>query len=157
MSVIRNARDADLPAILRLLVQVNMVHHNGRPDLFRGPVTKYSEAELKEILREKSTPVFVYADETDSVLGYAFCIVKTPPNTALFTDVRTLYIDDLCVDEAARGKHVGSALLRHVEQYAREIGCYNVTLNVWSCNPGALAFYEHEGLVPQKIGMEKNL
>ena len=69
----------------------------------------------------------------------------------------TVYIDDICVDEAARGLGVGRALYDHILAFAREKGAYNVTLNVWSCNPGAMAFYEKLGLVPYKVGMEKIL
>ena len=69
----------------------------------------------------------------------------------------TLYIDDICVDENARGLGAGRALYERILDYAREKGCYNVTLNVWSCNPGAMAFYEKLGLVPYKIGMEQIL
>ena len=69
----------------------------------------------------------------------------------------TLYIDDICVDETARGQGVGRALYDHILDYAREKGCYNVTLNVWNCNPGAMAFYEKLGLAPYKVGMEKIL
>ena len=36
-------------------------------------------------------------------------------------------------------------------------GCYNLTLNVWTLNTGAMRFYEKCGLVPQKIGMESIL
>ena len=39
-------------------------------------------------------------------------------------------------------------------QMARDNGCYNLTLNVWSCNPSAMRFYEAQGLVPQKVCME---
>ena len=42
MKQVRHAETGDIPAILELLVQVDMVHHNGRPDLFKGPATKYS-------------------------------------------------------------------------------------------------------------------
>ena len=58
------------------------------------------------------------------------------------------------VDAAARGKGVGRALYHHVLDFARAEGCYNVTLNVWACNPGAQRFYEAMGMVPQKLGME---
>ncbi len=153
MGIVRPAAEGDIPAILELLVQVNMVHHNGRPDLFRGPTTKYDGEELRAILRDAGTPVFVYEEE-GRVTGHAFCIVQQKQNDRLLTDIRTLYIDDICVDETYRGTGVGRALYRHVLAYARSIGCYNVTLNVWSCNPGALAFYEKMGLVPQKMGME---
>ena len=75
-------------------------------------------------------------------------------NNSVLTDIKTLYIDDLCVDEAMRGKHIGRELYEAAVALARESGCYNLTLNVWSCNPSALRFYEKCGLLPQKIGME---
>ena len=94
-------------------------------------------------------------DENDMhVLGYAFCIFLQQTGSSLMTDIRTLYIDDLCVDEKMRGKHIGRSLYEYVLHFARENGCYNVTLNVWVCNPDAMRFYEKCGLHQQKIGME---
>ena len=154
---IRRAEERDADDCLRLLVQVDMVHHNGRPDLFKGPATKYTKEELTEIFRDDSRPVFVMTDEKEHVLGYAFCILEQYPDDHVRTDIKTLYIDDLCVDEEVRGRHVGKRLYEHVLDYAGSIGCYNVTLNVWTCNKSAMRFYEKMGLVPQKIGMEKIL
>ena len=156
MNSVRRAEERDIPAVLNLLVQVNMVHHNGRPDLFKGPTTKYTAEELKAIFSKEETPVFVCTDEDDRVQGHGFCIMEQYGGQ-LMTERRTLYIDDICVDENARGRGVGRALYDHILDYAREAGCYNVTLNVWSCNPGAMAFYEKLGMVPYKIGMEKIL
>ena len=153
MNRVRRAEAKDIPAILKLLVQVDMVHHNGRPDLFRGPATKYSAAELEQILADEKTPVFVCTDEQDRVLGHGFCILQHSGGE-LMVEHATLYIDDICVDEAARGQGVGRALFERIRDYAREQGAYNVTLNVWTCNPGAMAFYEKLGLVPYKTGME---
>lgn len=157
MSCIRRAQARDTQAVLRLLVQVNMVHHNGRPDLFKGPATKYTAEELQGIFADAQRPVFVYADDADQVLGYAFCVLQQHVNSQLMTDVKTLYIDDLCVDEACRGQGIGAALYEHALAYARGVGCYNVTLNVWAFNQGALRFYQKCGLAPQKICMEKIL
>ena len=154
METIRRAEAGDIPELLRLLVQVNMVHHEGRPDLFRGPATKYSAEELKTLLRDESRPVWVFPGEDGRLMGYAFCQLQRHEGDAILTDILTLYIDDLCVDETARGQHVGSALYRRVLAEARALGCYNVTLNVWACNVPALRFYERMGLRPQKIGME---
>lgn len=153
--MIRRAEQRDIPGILELLVQVDMVHHNGRPDLFKGPATKYNAEELAAIIRDDKTPVFVFTDESDSsVYGHAFCVLKQELHDSVLTDIKTLYIDDICVDENARRQHVGTQLYETVIAYAKEIGCYNVTLNVWACNPGAQAFYEKCGMKPQKIGME---
>lgn len=155
--MVRQARTTDIPRILELLVQVDMVHHEGRPDLFRGPATKYDSDELQAILANPKTPVFVFEDAQDEVLGHAFCIEKQVIGDAVLTDVKTLYIDDICVDEAARGKGVGTALYNHVKEYAKANGFYNITLNTWTCNPTACAFYEAMGLKPQKICMEEIL
>ena len=154
---IRRAVPEDIPGILKLLVQVDMVHHRGRPDLFRGPATKYSASQLEEILLREETPVFVCVGEDGSVLGHAFCIHRQITGDSVLTDVRTLYIDDICVEESCRGLGIGRALYENVFDYAKEQGFYNITLNVWSCNPGALKFYESLGLKPQKIGMEQIL
>lgn len=154
---IRRAEKQDMDGINKLLCQVLMVHHNGRPDLFKANVKKYTDEELMQIIEDDERPIFVGVDEQGEVLGYAFCIFQRTKNSHIMTDITTLYIDDLCVDEEKRGMHVGRRLYEYVLDFAKAAGCYNVTLNVWSCNPGALAFYEKCGLVPQKIGMEKIL
>ena len=156
MGHVRKAEEKDIASVLRLLVQVNMVHHNGRPDLFKGPTTKYTPEELKAIIENEETPVFVCVDENDRVLGHGFCILQHFGGQ-LMEAVDTLYIDDICVDESTRGQSVGRAIYEHIVNHARSLGCHNVTLNVWSCNPSALKFYEKCGLTPQKIGMEKIL
>ena len=153
--MIRRAEKKDIPDVLKLLVQVCMVHHNGRPDLFKGPATKYNAAELEEMFEDDTRPVFVLTDENDEhVLGYCFCVFEEHGENHVLTNIKTLYIDDLCVDEAQRGKHVGTDLYRYVVDFAKANEVYNITLNVWACNPSAQAFYEHLGLKPQKIGME---
>ena len=155
--LIRRAEEKDMDGINSLLCQVLMVHHNGRPDLFKAGAKKYTDRELKEILKDDFRPVFVGVNEAGTVLGYAFCMFQQYVGNNILTNVKTLYIDDLCVDERIRGQHIGSQLYEYVVDFARNSGCYNVTLNVWACNEGAKAFYEKCGLVPQKIGMEKIL
>ena len=149
----RFATEKDLPKMLDLLLQVCLVHHNGRPDLF-GVGTKYNEDELRALLADETRPILVAVDENDDVWGYSFCIVQQHVDHPVMTDIKTLYIDDLCVDETARGKKIGKLLYEASLDLARSLGCYNLTLNVWSCNESALRFYQSLGLVPQKIGME---
>ena len=145
------AEEKDIERMHELLTQVNLVHHKGRPDLFKCG-RKYTDEQLREILRDKKRPIFAAVDENDCLLGYAFCIFQQHLNDNILTDIKTLYIDDLCVDETKRGLHIGSTLYNAVLDFAREHGCYNVTLNVWSCNESAMKFYENCGLRPQKVG-----
>lgn len=154
---IRRAQEKDIERINKLLFQVNLVHHNGRPDLFKYGTRKYTDEQLREIIQDDKRPILVAADENDNVLGYAFCVFEQHVNDNILTDIRTLYIDDLCVDETLRGQHIGKTLYESVLDFAREHQCYNVTLNVWSCNESAMKFYESCGLKPYKVGMEKIL
>ena len=151
---VRHAEIKDIPGILDLLIQVDMVHHEGRPDLFKGPATKYNADELKEIIADDKTPVFVCVDDDGFVAGHAFCIEKQVLGDSVLTDIKTLYIDDICVDEGHRRMNIGTMLFEHVKEYAKTNGFYNITLNVWECNPGAGKFYEALGFKPQKTYME---
>ena len=151
--MIRRATEKDIPAIGDLLSQVCLVHHNGRPDIF-GVGRKYSDSELLVLLQDETRPILVSVDEHDNVQGYCFCIYKQHKNHSVLTDIKTLYIDDLCVDAPLRGKHIGRELYQAAVELARDSGCYNLTLNVWSCNASAMKFYESLGLVPQKVEME---
>ena len=151
--MIRMAKEKDIPKISDLLSQVCLVHHKGRPDIFKVG-RKYSSQELEELLKDKERPIIVSVDENDEVMGYCFCIFQRHTDNSVLTDIKTLYIDDLCVDETLRGKHIGKELYLAAVSLAKESGCYNLTLNVWSCNESARRFYEAQGLVPQKIGME---
>lgn len=154
---IRRALERDMDGINKLLLQVAMVHHKGRPDLFKAGTRKYTDEELKAIIADDSKPILVASDDGGNVLGYAFCIFQQHINSNILTDIKTLYIDDLCVDENIRGQHIGKSLYEAVLAFAKEHCCYNVTLNVWSCNETAMRFYESCGLLPQKVGMEKIL
>ena len=153
---IRFAIPEDVPGILELLRQVGRVHHNGRPDIFRSDAQKYGPSQVLAMLDKAETPILV-AVEDGNVLGYCFCQMKTYDRDSVICDHTTCYIDDLCVHENTRGKHVGTALYEATCRYAKSRGCYNITLNVWSCNPSAMAFYEKLGLKPQKVGMEQLL
>lgn len=151
---IRRAMEKDMDGINNLLQQVCLVHHKGRPDLFKYGAKKYTDDQLKAIIHDDNRPIFTATDENGKVLGYAFCIFQQHINNNILTDIKTLYIDDLCVDENIRGRHIGRQLYEAVLAFARKQGCYNVTLNVWSLNEPAMKFYESCGLKPQKVGME---
>ena len=151
--IIRPAVEADIPRLEDLLYQVHALHAAGRPDLFIPGCKKYTAEQLRSILeRTEETPVFA-AILDGALVGYCFCIrqVQTQPS---MQPISTLYVDDLCVDKVLRGHGIGTALYEYAVAYARERGYHNLTLNVWSCNPSAMAFYEKCGLAVQKVGME---
>lgn len=150
--MIRRANKDDIQGLIHLLYQADAVHHGIRPDLFKGNTPKYSEQDLQEIVCDDSKPIFVYDD--GDIRGHAFCQILEVRNHRLLQDIKTLYIDDICIDEHARGQRIGTALFDHVRAFAQAIGCYNITLNVWDGNDAALNFYHSVGMKVQKTGME---
>ena len=152
--MIRKATHNDIPRILELLSQVNDVHAEGRPDFFIKGKRKYNEEDLLKIINDDTTPVFV-CEENDDIKGYAFCVIQDLSQCDNLRPDKSLYIDDICVDENYRRHGVGKKLYEHVLQFAKEEKCFNITLNVWAKNPGAQAFYESMGMTVQKVCMEQ--
>lgn len=155
--IIRRAQNSDIEGIGKLLLQVHRVHSSGRPDIFRVGSRKYNDSELELIIKNDKTPIFVAVDESDTVLGYAFCVYEEIKDDKSLMDRKSLYIDDLCVDENQRGKYIGTHIYEYVLEEARKNGCYHITLNVWTLNESAMKFYEKCGMEPLKITMEKKV
>ena len=151
-ATIRKAEPRDLGAVNRLLGQVLKVHHAIRPDLFRPEGKKYTDAEILSLMADPETPIFVYEADGE-VLGYAFCAFQRQDSGSLMP-LATLYVDDICVEESARGRHVGKALFAYVRTFAAEQGCHNITLHVWEGNTAAAAFYAAMGMHPQYTSLE---
>lgn len=151
---IRKAEEKDIPQIIELLGQVLQIHANIRPDIFIPNTTKYTVDELKEMLGEEAKPIFVATNENDICIGYAFCQIKEQPFSTNMVQFKSMFIDDLCVDKNARGRHIGEALFEYVKSEAKRIGCYEVTLNVWSGNTSAEKFYDKMGMKTKERQME---
>jgi len=152
---IRRAEVRDIDKILLLLSEVHELHAKLRPDLFISGRTKYTREQLSEIFSNDDTPVFV-ADGGE-VLGYAFCVMQQPPFSTNMREIKTLYIDDLCVDGRYRGQHIGTMLFDYVKAYAKSQGCFDVTLHVWEGNDNARRFYEKMGMFVKETAMETRL
>lgn len=151
---VRRATEKDTDRVLLMLHEVLELHAKLRPDIFIPGTTKYTKEELAERFQNDETPFFVAVDDTDTAVGYACCAVKKQPFSTNMKAFDTLFIDDLCVDETCRGQHIGQTLFAFVMQYAKELGCYDVTLNVWEGNDSARAFYEKMGMFVKETQME---
>lgn len=151
---IRNAEEKDIPRIIELLGQVLKIHADIRPDIFIPDTTKYTAKELTELLQNEEKPIYVAVNEEDVCLGYAFCQLKKQPFSNNMVQFQSLFADDLCVDQEARGQHIGESLFEYIKQKAKEMGCYEVTLNVWAGNTSAEKFYEKMGMKTKERQME---
>lgn len=153
--MIRLAKEEDIPRLQELLGQILIVHHQVRPDIFKSEGSKFTDAELEAVINDLNRPIFVYEDENGCILGHIFLIIQDiSENNGPQKAHKSLFIDDLCVDKEARGQKIGEKLYQFALDYAKEQGCYNVTLHVWNDNAGALRFYERLGMRPRYTEME---
>lgn len=152
--IIRKAEERDIPRIIELLGQVLQIHADIRPDIFIPDTTKYTVDELTELLKNEEKPIFVATNEADICVGYAFCQLREQPFSNNMVPFKSLFIDDLCVDQQARGQHIGERLFEYVKKEAKQKGCYEVTLNVWTGNISAEKFYEKMGMKTKEKQME---
>lgn len=151
---IRRAQEKDIPRLIELLEQVLQIHADIRPDIFIPGTTKYTNEELAEMIKDDTKPIYVAADDDDVCMGYAFCQIRQQPFSNNMVPFTSLFIDDLCVDAKTRGAHIGEQLFEYVKNEAKQLGCYEVTLNVWSGNTSAEKFYEKMGLKTKERQME---
>ncbi len=153
---IRPAKKSDAVGIINLLRQVLELHAKIRPDIFVSGTTKYTVEEVGAIIANEKRRTYI-ADDGGEVIGYALCELEENPATNNSVAAKTMYIDDICVDESARGQHIGEKLFDHVKAEATALGCDDITLNVWEGNDGAKAFYEKMGMTPRKTLMEMKI
>ena len=151
---IRKAEEKDIPRIIELLGQVLQIHAHIRPDIFIPGTTKYTADELKAFLKNKANPIYVAVNEEDVCVGYAFCQLREQPFSNNMVPFKSLFIDDLCIDQQERGQHIGESLFNYVKNEAKRLGCYEVTLNVWAGNTSAEKFYEKMGMKTKERQME---
>ncbi len=151
---IRRVAEKDIDRINELLGQVLEIHAGIRPDIFIPGTTKYTNAELEEMMKDDDKPIYVAVDDEDYVMGYAFCQIRKQPFSNNMIQFDTMFIDDLCVDAELRGRHVGEALFVFVKEEAKRRNCYDVTLNVWEGNDCARHFYDKMGLKVKESQLE---
>lgn len=154
--MIQQATQQDIPQLSKLLQYICDLHSKIRPDLFAAGKSKYNEQQLLELLQDSSRPIFVYRNEEGLAVGYIFCAVKLWQGEG-FVSQKSLYIDDLCVDQQYQHQGIGKALFNHARNYAKEIQCHNITLNVWQGNDSAIKFYQNLGLSVQRTFLEEIL
>ena len=84
--IIRRAKEQDIPDMHRLLGQVEMVHHVGRPDLFKYKAFKYNNEELAELIKDDSLSSYNDPQVPKSLhpkslgITYTFCAFSIKPH-----------------------------------------------------------------------------
>ena len=137
----RFAREDELDRINELRRQVNDLHVEGKPDVFRPGFCD----ELRDYIhaiREDPNKEIVVADLDGTVCGFAVLNHIMRPENPFMYERDFLDIDEFGVDETFRRQGAASEMIRFIRDWAKEKGYRRLELNMWEFNRGALAFYE---------------
>lgn len=132
---IRWARPGDEATVLRLIKA--LAAYEREPDAVQA-----TEDSIRETLFGQNAQVFAFLAELDGEpVGLALWFLTY----STWTGRPSLYLEDLFVDEAARGNGIARALFRRLAQEAKARNCARIDWAVLDWNVEAMAFYERLG------------
>lgn len=149
---IRRLEARDYQEYHDLMMQVHSLHVAHRPDCYVD-CDPFSEAEFLAMLADERVHPYA-AEENGEVIGLAVVRMRiTPPGTPMMPR-RVAFIDDVVVDEAHRGRGVGTALLNRMKALAKELQADSLELMVWAFNESAMRMYEKAGFTLRSAILE---
>ena len=145
---VRRATEDDLPRLIELMAQL-------RPDEPEAEDPSRAEDYARVLARMTAQGQSVLVAEDDGRIAGALVLAIIDNITRQGTPYAI--IENVVVDEAARGKHHGEALIEQAIAEARRAGCYKVSLTSNKRRTGAHRFYERLGFVQTHEAFRINL
>lgn len=151
--IIRPITAQDCATVLHLFQQVHDLHAAARPDTYRPSPQAMDEGYFHSLLQSTDALLFG-AEEAGQLVGFLHMTIKHTPNNRLVMPRSILYVEELVVEQAYRGKGIATALFAWVRQTAREQAVDDIELMVWGFNRSAIGFYEKMGMQVKNLKME---
>lgn len=141
---IRAAQAADHTSMAALLLACHRHYWGQRP----GDTERTSRA-VDHILNQPGSVTMLIGWRDDEPVGFATYTILHPAPT----EAGTLFLKDLFVVPAERGRRTGETMLRHLAGLAVAQGCSRFDWTAETDNPKAIAFYQRLGasLVTEKV------
>ncbi|MBQ6568791.1 MAG: GNAT family N-acetyltransferase [Clostridia bacterium] len=153
---VRFAKFEELGRVNELRRQVNELHAEGKPEIFKKGFGKELSDYIFEIFDDPQKEIIV-CEREGKICGFAVLNHIIKPENPFMYERRFLDIDEFCVDEDERRKKVGAEMIDFVRQYAKDRGFDRIELNMWEFNRDALEFYEAQGFATYRRYMEIKL
>lgn len=151
--MIRKAKTEDFKRINELREKVNVLHTEGRPDMFRPGFAREMQDYVFEIRDQEKKEIFV-AEQDGRICGYACIEYVERPETFCNLSRKFCHIEEFGVDETMQRQGIGAELLAFIREEAKRNGFPKIELFVWEFNESALRFYEAAGFRTGRRWME---
>lgn len=151
--MVRLAKREDLVRINQLRWQVNAIHCEARPDIFRSGFCDEMRDFIYDIWEFDNSDV-IAAVRDDVICGFACVEYITEPLSAFQWKRSFYHVSEFCVDSEYRRQGIGTELFAFIREHARSMGLDKIELDVWEFNDTALKFYESLGFRTYRRYME---
>ena len=137
----------DYIEINNLAKQVHRIHVKWRPDLYLDIDEVIKKEDLKEKIQSNE---IIVAKMQNNIVGYVTFNIQEK-NNPIIRYRKQLQIEAICLDENNRCKGIGTELLKHLKNIAKEKNCTDMYLTVNEENINAIKLYEKFGFKVKSI------
>ena len=151
--IIRFAKENELVRVNELRKQVNDLHVEGKPEVFKAGFNDELRDHIYNIWDDPKQEIVV-ADLDGTICGFAVLHHIVKPATPFMYERDFIDADEFCADKDYLRQGVSSEMITFIRNYAKEKGFNRIELNMWEFNRDALAFYETVGFKTYRRYME---
>lgn len=146
---IRDATRDDQEALTHLLAEINNQHAEALPVIYQHIVPSIeTENYVCRIIDSEELGLSV-AEQAGQVVGFVVFQESQAPETPVHVLRRWALVSLIVVSRALRSQGIGTALIQHVQEWAKSRGIDTVELQVAEFNTAAIAWYESLGFRSQ--------
>ena len=157
MLTVRVAVMEDADAIASLTAEVQQLHNEALPDIFKAPSHKlFSREKLATLLHDANSTVAV-AESNGEVIGHVYGVIMQRAENDFKVADKYMYIQQIGVRNDFRRQGVGRALIAFLEGRAVAFAVTGLQLDYWAFNTRAQSFFGSCGFSPSQVMMRKTL
>ena len=151
--MLQSAVETDRGAVNAMALQVHAMHVAWRPDIYEMVEELYPKERFLEAIQERQLYVAKLGCLT---VGYVLLKIRHYDWPGMVRR-KVMLVDEICVEEAFRGRGIGKAMMEDVHALAKAFGCTDLQLGVYPQNDGAVAFYQKCGFTIRSIEMQRKV
>ncbi len=147
---IRNANKSDYESVIKIMSQVQDMHAEWRPDIYRHNDNLIPKDVFEKILDNET---FYVAESDNGVVGVleiAFRHIESPSHVTR----DFIFIDTMAIDENYRGMGIGHRMFDFIKAIKKEKNLDGIELQVNARNRAAYEMYKKYGFTEKSINME---
>jgi GNAT superfamily N-acetyltransferase len=144
-------------AIARQTENIQRLHNEALPSMFRRPFGDLFPPKKLAGFIQDSNSIVAVAEADGKIIGHIYGAIVRRAENEFSHPHACIYIHQIGVDEEARRKGVGTALISFMREQARSLGLSAIQVDHWAFNSCAAAFFNACGFSPMRIVMREEL